>query len=204
MSATRERGEARLVEIEAQRDAEAKGHLERAALWQRKLDAFLEAMHAGRGMDLRAFVTNDPIHKALVAGVEREEANGRDFLARQKAGSAEQSSAEAALLSGRVAALERANAELRSIKGQALIAARDVGAEGYAGSLVQLEKEIRDQRSACAEREEVAAERERHADELVAQERSLFSEALKRIQDEQLSRHRGATQQMVQARARRR
>ena len=93
VSATRERGEARLVEIEAQHDAEAKGHLERAALWQQKLDAFLEAMHAGRGMDLRAFVTNDPIHKALVAGVEREEANGRDFLARQKAGSADLSSA---------------------------------------------------------------------------------------------------------------
>ena len=60
---TRTLGDERLAECEAARTAEAKRHAERAKLWLQKLEDFQEA--SAVGIDLRMFVVNEPVFRAL-------------------------------------------------------------------------------------------------------------------------------------------
>ena len=199
--ATRQRGEVKLAECEAQRESEARAHGERVKLWERKLDKFIE-MSKDRSMDLRTFVTNDPIYKALQQGLQNEAELARSYLERAAAHGDAQRNEEQALLNGRVSSLERANAALKDIRDAALQEARSIGAAGYEGSLSQLQHQIEVQRAACAEREELAAERERWAEEQIEIERRLFADAMGQVQSEHLQRHREATNKMVAARTR--
>ena len=102
-------------------------------------------------------------------------------LERTATANAVQASEELGLLNGRVASLERANAELRAIRGQALDEARSVGAAAYEGSLDLLERQLEAQRATSADREAVAAERELpQASELLAY---FWREKLRQIAD---------------------
>ena len=201
VSETRERDTSALSECEAQRIAEAKAHLERAALWEKKLSSFLE-LGASRSLDLRTFIANDPIFKALQTGLSQEAQLAEGYLERRKQQQATQQAEERSLLNGRLSALERANRELREIKGACVLAAREAGADGHSGVILQLESQIDSLKASCAEREDQAEERERWASEQVANERKLHAEALAKVQAEQLARHRSTTQAMVVARTR--
>lgn len=91
--ATRERGEAQLAACETQRDSEARAHLQRAKQWETKLKAFFGA-GGSRGMDLRMFVTNEPVYTALLAGLHEEESLAQSFAQRSRDVVDEQAMAE--------------------------------------------------------------------------------------------------------------
>ena len=110
-----------------------------------------------------------------------------------------QDKGELGMLNSRLVGLESVVTELRQLKKVATQEARAVGAAGYDGDLQSLRKQLELLHSSAAEREELAMERERWAEEQVEVERRLFADSLRRLEAEHLSRHREATQRMVQA-----
>ena len=162
----RQSTEGELVRCEAQRESEARAHEERAAQWEVKLSSFLE-MSQQRGMDLRTFVANEPIYLALKASLAEEVSHARSYAERSRATDEERYLEQVNLLNARVASLERANSELRALKGTASLEAKAVGVAGYEARVATLERELELQRAVSAEAEERADERERWAEEQV-------------------------------------
>ena len=199
--ATRQRGEEAVARVEHQRDAEALAHKKRAKDWQDKLREFLETGQQ-RGMDLRVFVTNEPIYVALMASLKKEEDLAHSYSQRLRLTQDEQAAAEVALLNSRLNSMTKLTAELRAIAGTGVAEARAVGAASYDGDVQELSQQLVLAKSDIAEREELAAERERWAEEQVAEARRLFEDAISTLQHESLSRHRESTQKMVVARSR--
>ena len=197
---TRERLETQLKACELQRSSEIHAHCERASLWSTKLDSF----HSNQGiaLDLRVFITNDPVYRELRAALAREEALAARYQSESVAVASQQAHAELNLLNGRVASLLKANKELQQLRGTAVEEAQARALADTRERLVYLEREIEIQRSAGAEALERLSERERWAVEQVELERRLFAEALGLLKERHLAQQNEATSKLAAARTR--
>ncbi|KOO53405.1 hypothetical protein Ctob_007590 [Chrysochromulina tobinii] len=197
---TRERLEAQLKACELQRSSEMHAHRERASLWSKKLDSF----HSNQGfaLDLRVFITNDPVYRELLATLAREEALAARYQSEAVAVASQQAQAELDLLHGRVKSLLKANQELQQLRGTAVEEAQARAVADTRERLVYLEREIEIQRSAGAEALERLSERERWAVEQVELERRLFAEALVLLKERHLAEQNEATSKLAAARTR--
>ena len=197
---TRERLEAQLKACELQRSSEMHAHRERASLWSTKLDSF----HSNQGfaLDLRVFITNEPVYRELLATLAREEALAARYQSEAVAVASQQAQAELDLLHGRVKSLLKANQELQQLRGTAVEEAQARAVADTRERLVYLEREIEIQRSAGAEALERLSERERWAVEQVELERRLFAEALVLLKERHLAEQNEATSKLAAARTR--
>ena len=130
-----------------------------------KLDAFRE--QSAVSIDIRVFVANDAIVKALQSGLKQEVELARSYTARSELAFQAQVGNELSLLNSRVSSLQAANAELRGLRANTLKEMATVSSSNSEAQIKALGRELEIERAANAEAIGSAAEREKWAQEQV-------------------------------------
>ena len=183
------------------RMAEAEAHASRVAGWERKLGDF-EAAATSSAMDIRVYINNEPIFRALKAGLDREaEQLSRLGLQTQRAAT-RRASDEVVHLNQRVSDLRRVSAECVAAQNKAAAAITALGDEGKRAQLHELRKQLAAHQQDAERRQVLVGQRERWAEEAVEVERRLFQDALLRLQGAHMVGQREVLQDMVSSRTR--
>ena len=200
-SATQEDYEATLRACNEQRRAEAQAHAERIKGWKKKLDDFSEAATTAV-MDIRVYVNNEPVFRALMDGLRKEEEMLQKMELQTSRAEVKQETERLAVLNGRISSLERAVEECKVAQNKAKQEILALGSHGYERQLADLRRQLAEQGEQVEHGQALVAQRERWADEQVEIEKRLFAEALQRVQAEHMVRQREALQGVVSMRAR--